>query len=105
VTASEIVRQVRESGGDVGLLPDGRIALLRRSRIPDALAAIARGHVADLRAFVAETRPGTASDAVLTAQRLLREGRFLHQRAPCAFHCGDADQSCERCGAPWDEHR
>jgi hypothetical protein len=104
VTASEIVRKVRESGGDVGLLPDGRVALLRRSRIPDTLAALARDRVADLRAFVAEMRPGSASDAVLSAMRLLRDCRFPPEPPVCAFFCGHPHERCHRCGASCPQH-
>ena len=104
MTASEIVRKVRESGGDVGLLPDGRVALLRRSRIPDALATIARDRVADLRALVAEMHAGTASDAVLSAQAILRQGRFPREEPPCRYHTGLPRERCRRCGAPLAPH-
>ncbi len=61
MTATETARRVREFGGDIGILPDGRVALLHRSLVPDDLAAIARNHAADLRAYVAKFQSGSAS--------------------------------------------
>ena len=45
-----------------------------------------------------------AADAVLAAQRLLRQGCFLPEPAPCAYHCGYPRERCRRCGALWTEH-
>jgi hypothetical protein len=41
--------------------------------------------------------------ASMTA-RLLRDGRFPLEAAPCAYHCGSPDERCQRCGGPFVEH-
>jgi hypothetical protein len=105
VTAQEIIDRVREVGGNIELLPDRRrFALVHRSRIPDDLAAIAKHHAGDVRALLTEFTVQTATDAVLTAQRLLREARFPPEPAPCAYHCGHPRERCKRCGASFAEH-
>ena len=49
-------------------------------------------------------RGACATDAVLFAQALLRQGRFPPEPAPCAYHCGHTRERCRRCRAAWREH-
>jgi hypothetical protein len=45
-----------------------------------------------------------ATDAVLSAQALLRQSRFPQEPPPCTYHCGQATETCRRCGASFAEH-
>lgn len=82
MTAQEIIDRVRAVGGNIELLPDRRrFALVHRSRIPDDLAAIAKHHAGEVRALLTEFSAQTATEAVLTAQRFLRESRFPSESA------------------------
>lgn len=44
------------------------------------------------------------AEAITRTQRLLREGRFPSEPAPCVYHCGYPPGRCKRCGASWHEH-
>ncbi len=55
-------------------------------------------------AFLRERDGGCATDAVLFAQTLLRQGRFSPEPAPCVFYCGHPIERCRRCSAPFSEH-
>jgi hypothetical protein len=77
VTVAEIIAQVREYGGDMKVLPDGqRLAIERRSRIPDALIQAAKLHADELRALLTTQTKSTTTNAALEAQKLLRQGRW-----------------------------
>jgi hypothetical protein len=101
MTAPEIIEAVRSHGGNVKLEPDGyHLTLVHRSQIPDELAAIARDHVADLRAYLGEFTATSVTDTIARVQRVL----FPPEAAPCSFHCGHIYERCKRCGAPLAEH-
>lgn len=105
MTATEIVKRVRAHGGDIELLPDGhRLVLVHRRSIPDDLAAMARLRAADLRALLAEQSAATATDTVLAAQRLLRDGLWPATPGVCDFLIGRNGEDCKRCRASWYEH-
>jgi hypothetical protein len=59
---------------------------------------------AQIIALLREREGGCATDAVVFAQALLRQGRFSSEPAPCAYHCGRPHERCKRCGAPFVEH-
>ena len=46
----------------------------------------------------------TPADAVTSAARLLREGRWAAELSVCAFLIGSAGERCQHCGASWLEH-
>jgi hypothetical protein len=55
-------------------------------------------------ALLREREGRCATDAVLFAQALLRQGRFSPETPRCALHCGETQERCKRCGAPFDDH-
>jgi len=66
---------------------------------------VVRGR-ADANEVLSEHGGMTATDAVLTAHRLLRGGLWP-KTAPedCGFFIGhSADAVCKRCGSSWQEH-
>ena len=53
MTPVEIIERIRAHDGEVRLEPDGQtLALIRRHRIPDDLAAEARSHAQELRSLL-----------------------------------------------------
>ena len=72
MTAAEIIQRVRDVGGEI-VLQDQRVLLLRGSRVPDRLAAIARQRGGDLYALLREFDAPTATAAVLTAEAFVSE--------------------------------
>lgn len=55
MTPGEIIERIRAHDGEVRLEPDGQtLALIRRHRIPDDLAAEARAQAQELRALLRE---------------------------------------------------
>jgi hypothetical protein len=106
VTAAEIIAQVREHGGDVSLMPDRRrLQIVRRSQIPDNLAAEARAHVEELRTMLLAHEVIAVAENIATA-RAIREGRFPTPCSPadCGFHIGETGERCRRCGVAWADH-
>jgi len=86
-------------------MPDARrLAIDRRSRIPDTLAAEAKAHVEALRAILlAEV---VAVPEPIATARAIRERRFPTPCLPaeCGFHIGQAGDTCRRCGTAWAKH-
>jgi hypothetical protein len=104
VSAQSLLAEVRARGADVYLTAEGGVRLTGASLVPDLVDRL-RERVADLRAVLLERSPvPTATGAVLAAQRLLRECRFVPEPPPCRFHIGVAGGACVRCGAEWTEH-
>jgi len=104
VTPQDILVEIRAVGGYLQVV-DGKLSILRRHFVPDALVSIARENAAGLRAILAEnTSTGSATEAVIAAQRLLRSRRWQFEPAPCDFPIGPAGRYCERCGAPFLTH-
>ena len=56
MAAETILDQIRKAGGDVQLLADGKLALVRRSVIPNDLANQAKSHADELRRIL-QARP------------------------------------------------
>jgi hypothetical protein len=53
VTPAEVVARIRAHGADLLLMPDGwRLAIDRRSLVPQDLAAEAKAHAAEIREFL-----------------------------------------------------
>jgi len=47
----------------------------------------------------------TATEAVLSAAALLRQGKWAPEAAPCAFFIGTSiEPNCRRCGGTWQQH-
>jgi hypothetical protein len=103
MTAQALLAEVRARGADV-VLTAGGVRLRGASRVPDLVDRL-RERAADLRAVLLERSPdASATDAVLAAQRLLRECRWESRPAPCAFPIGPPGADCMRCGGSWLEH-
>jgi hypothetical protein len=69
--------------------------------------------VAELRSELLACKPAIVAvlhvivdkaEAIARTQRLLPEGRFPPEPAPCVYHCGHPGEGCRRCGASWSEH-
>ncbi len=56
-------------------------------------------------ALLRERDSACATDAVLFAQALLRQGCFPTEAAPCPYHCGYPHERCRRCGGRFAEHQ
>lgn len=70
MTPGEIIERIRAHDGEVRLEPDGQtLALIRRHRIPDDLAAEARAHAQELRIFL--RRSGILGGYTFTAHGYL----------------------------------
>jgi len=102
--AAEIVRRVREAGAELRLGGPTGIELVRYRRLDDATLDSIQRHRDAIRAILEEQAAQTATDAVLAAQRLLRECRFPPEPAPCNFHTGYTTEPCKRCGATLAGH-
>lgn len=96
---ADLIEHVRSKGAD--LLPFGeRLRIFHPERLEAATIELLREKKpAILRALAVEK----LAVAIVT-QHFLREGRFPSEPAPCAFHCGHANERCKRCGAPLAEH-
>lgn len=104
MTPRDILVEIRAAGGDLRVV-DGKLSVVRRHVVPDALVSVARENAAGLRAILAEhVSTGSATEAVIAAQRLLRSRRWQFEPAPCDFPIGPAGRYCERCGAPFLTH-
>ena len=59
-----------------------------------------------IRAWLQEFRSSAcATDAVIVAQSLLRDGVLVSCKPKeCNFHCGNPGDDCRRCGATWHDH-
>ena len=97
---SELIERVRSQGAD--LLPRG---LVLRVLHPERLDA---GMIEELRReksrLLAALEAENEAVAIVSAQRLLRECRWLPTPPVCDFLIGRPGEDCKRCGASWREH-
>ena len=84
----------------VGACSEATPSNLLDDRLSEAIAK----HKGDVIALLRERSPECATNAVLFAQALLRQGRFAPAPPPCAYHCGTPNEQCLRCGASFAEH-
>ena len=105
MNAADLVRHVHDAGANLRLGGPTGIELVRYRRIDAETIDAIRAHRDSVRAFLAEQDAATATDAVLAAQRLLREGRWPQiERDRCGFDIGYSGEDCKRCGASVAEH-
>ena len=105
MTALQILAAIRRLGGDLRISEMGKLQVVGRDCVPDDLVEAARGRAADLKAIVREhLSTGSASDAVIAAARLLRDGKWGYSPMSCDFHVGRAREDCRRCGAGFASH-
>jgi hypothetical protein len=107
LTAAEVLRRASETGLTVSVRGYDHIVVRGRGHAIEALKAELAAHKPEIIAVLRLGGGRTASEAVLSAQRLLREGRWP-KTAPkdCGFFIGrpDVDQVCRRCDSSWHEH-
>lgn len=104
VAAADLVREAENRGARFQIVGDRLTAHPADAFDERLIAAIGR-YKNEVIAVLREREEGCATDAVLTAQHLLREARFPPTRSEdCAFHCGYVGEPCRRCGHPWNEH-
>ena len=103
MSAVAVLERARVLG--VVLRPDGDALHYRgqRSAVVELLPEL-ETHKSAIIAQLYEREAQCATDAVLYAQALLRQGRFPSEPAPCAHHCGYPNERCKRCASSWDEH-
>jgi hypothetical protein len=105
VTAVEVLRRARETGLTVFVTGTDRIMVRGQVDAIEVLKCELAAHKPEIVALLREHAGTTATDAVLTAQRLLRDGRWP-ETAPedCGFFIGHPnDAVCRRCGSSWHE--
>jgi hypothetical protein len=107
VTAVEVLRRATKTSLPVFVRRTDRIVARGGADAIEVLKPDLTAHRPEFVAVRREHGGTTATDAVLTAQRLLREGRWP-ETVPenCGFFIGrpDVDQVCRRCGSSWHEH-
>jgi len=81
MTALEVLVEVRRLGADVVFTDGGKLALKKRSAVPDGLAAQVRLRIDDVRALLRERLPATAHRYVVW------RGAVDHTRSVC-LSCG-----------------
>ena len=99
MTPSAIIDELVRRGASANVLDDGRLRVAPASVLDDVLLGELRTHREELRAFLAERQ-----HAVMSAQRLLRECRWVREPPVCDYLIGDSGEDCKRCGASWLEH-
>jgi len=105
VTALDLIVEAERRGARFCVLGD-RLEATPARVFDTALVTEIGKHKPEIVAVLLERSALTATDAVLAAQRLLREGLWP-KVAPedCRFFIGHgADAVCRRCGSSWDEH-
>lgn len=103
VTALEILTEAECRG--VRFRTNGdRLEATPSNLLDERLSEAIANRKADLMALIHEREGACATDAVLFAQALLRQGRFVPESAPCAFHCGYLSELCRRCARPFADH-
>jgi hypothetical protein len=103
VSARSLLAEAERRGSRFRIIGD-RLEAAPRLADRSLYAAIGE-HKAEIVALLRERQlVSCATDAVLFAQALLRQGRFMREPAPCAYHCGHAGERCRRCGAPLPGH-
>ena len=104
MTAQELVAAVRARGASLALAPDGALALLRKSRVPERLREAVRAQKPEILEVLRVELADRAADIARRA-RLLRDCRWEPcSLEECAFHIGRASEPCWRCGASVPEH-
>jgi hypothetical protein len=106
LTAVEVLRRASETGLTVFVRGTDRIVVRGHVDAIEVLKCELAAHKPEIVALLREHAGTTATDAVLTAQRLLRDGRWP-QTAPedCRFFIGHpSDAVCKCCGSSWREH-
>jgi hypothetical protein len=105
VTAAEVLDRAEQTGVTLERREGGRLGYRGPAIAVVPLLSELAAHQAELLALLREREPeACATDAVLFAQALLRQGRFPSESAPCVYHCGHTGERCKRCGASWVEH-
>ncbi len=102
--AAELLRRVHATGADLRLGGPTGVELVHYSRVNTEMVETIRLHRDAIRVLL-EQNATTVNDAVMAAQRLLRECRWLEtSRDDCAFRVGYSGEDCKRCGASVGEH-
>jgi hypothetical protein len=104
LTAVEVLRRARETGLTVFVRGTDRIVVRGHVDAIEVLKPELAAHKPEIVAILREHGGMTATDAVLTAQRLLRA---WPKTAPedCRFFIGrPTDAVCKRCGSSQREH-
>lgn len=102
LTARELLAEAERGGTRFRVVGD-RLEATPKLADRDLYVAIGE-HKAEIVALLRERDEGCATDAVLFAQALLRQGRFVRETPPCAYHCADPHERCRRCGATFAAH-
>lgn len=106
MNAVDVLRRASEAGLTVFAKGIDRIVVRGRADAIEVLKPELAAHRSEIVAVLREHGGMTATDAVLTAHRLLRGGLWP-KTAPedCGFFIGhSADAVCKRCGSSWQEH-
>lgn len=104
MTALEVFQRAAELGVKLGLV-DGEIEYRGRLAAIEAIMPDLRANASTIAALLRERASvPCASDAVIAAQTLLRNGRWALQVGPCAFFTGVPASKCLRCGVAWIDH-
>jgi hypothetical protein len=103
VTAPDLIVEAERRGACFRVLGE-RLEAAPARVFDSSLAAEVGRHKSEIVAILRECEGMTATDAVLAAQRLLRECKFLAEPPVCAFLTGRPGEECRRCGASWSEH-
>jgi hypothetical protein len=101
VTAEHVLCRATERGLTVKLRGADRLVVRGPA---EAVAELRSELLACKPAIVAVLHVIDKAEAIARTQRLLREGHFPSEPAPCAFHCGYPHERCKRCGAAFAEH-
>jgi len=102
MTARGVIDVLRRHGAHLEINAAGKLELV--GRVPDDVFELTRDRAGDLKALLREMSAGSASDAVIAAARLLRDGKWGYSPMSCDFHVGRAREDCRRCGAGFASH-
>lgn len=91
MTAFDVLVEIRRLGADVVFTADNKIALQKRSAVPDDLAAEVRSRIDDIRALLRERLPASAHRYMLWRGAVDRSRTVcLSCGIPPSLHGGDA---------------
>ena len=103
MTARGVIDIIRRHGAHLEINAAGKLEIV--GVVPESVFVLARDRLGDLKALVREQSPDlTASDAVISAARLLRNGKWNYAPMCCDFHVGRTRDECRRCGAGFAAH-
>jgi|GEM_PF-3047512 len=104
ITAADVIDAAASKGLNIQTF-SGRLAIEGRREDIAELEPDLITHKAAIIELLQGHFPRTKTGAILAAQRLLRENRWVREPAPCAFPIGQPSSAfCPRCEAPFREH-